>query len=55
VGKGLSSPFISLLGGGMAQTYGLIVAGQVIVTVLLDHFNLLGEQQHAINLWRILD
>jgi transporter family-2 protein len=42
-----SSSFISLLGGGMAQTFGLIVGEQVIVTVLLDHFNLLFAQQNT--------
>lgn len=39
---------------GMALTFGLIVAGQVIVAVMLDHFNILVAQQHAINLWRLL-
>ena len=42
-----SSSFISLLGGGMARTFGLIVEEQVIVTVLLDRFNLLFAQLHA--------
>ncbi len=39
---------------GMALTFGLIVAGQVIVAVLLDHFNILVAQQHSINSWRVL-
>jgi len=39
---------------GMAMTFGLIVAGQVIIAVLLDHFNILVAQQHPINLWRVL-
>ena len=39
---------------GMALTFGLIVAGQVIIAVLLDHFNVLVAQQHVINTWRIL-
>jgi transporter family-2 protein len=42
-----SFSFISLLGGGRAQTFGLIVGEQVIVTVLLDHFNLLFAQQNT--------
>lgn len=39
---------------GMALTFGLIVAGQVIVSVLLDHFDVLVVEQHRINVWRIL-
>lgn len=39
---------------GMALTFGLIVAGQVIVSVLLDHFAILVVQQHSINLWRLV-
>lgn len=39
---------------GMALTFGLIVAGQVIIAVLLDHFNILVAEQHPINLWRVL-
>jgi bacterial/archaeal transporter family-2 protein len=39
---------------GMALTFGLVVAGQVIVAVALDHFNILVAQQHSINIWRVL-
>src|SRR5688500_13151510 len=39
---------------GMALTFGLVVAGQVIIAVALDHFNVLVAQQHSINIWRIL-
>ncbi len=39
---------------GMAMTFGLIVAGQVIVSVLLDHFDILVGEQHSFNLWRLL-
>lgn len=39
---------------GMALTFGLIVAGQVIVSVLLDHFGLLVAEQHSINSWRLM-
>lgn len=39
---------------GMALTFGLIVAGQVIISVLLDHFQILVAAQHPINLWRSL-
>lgn len=37
---------------GMALTFGLVVAGQVIISVLLDHFNILVAEQHPVNLWR---
>ncbi len=38
---------------GPALTFGLVVAGQMIISVLLDHFNILVAQQHSINPWRI--
>jgi bacterial/archaeal transporter family-2 protein len=38
---------------GPALTFGLVVAGQIIISVLLDHFNVLVAQQHSINIWRI--
>jgi bacterial/archaeal transporter family-2 protein len=39
---------------GPALTFGLVVAGQMVISVLLDHFNVLVSQQHPINTWRIL-
>lgn len=39
---------------GMALTFGLVVAGQVIISVLLDHFNIMVAEVHPINLWRAL-
>jgi transporter family-2 protein len=39
---------------GMALTFGLVVAGQMVIAVLLDHFDILVSQQHNINIWRIL-
>jgi transporter family-2 protein len=39
---------------GMALTFGLVVAGQVVVAVLLDHFKILVPEQHPFNLWRLL-
>ena len=39
---------------GMALTFGLIVAGQVIIAALLDHFNILVGQQHSINVGRLV-
>ncbi|HRD57568.1 MAG TPA: DMT family transporter [Ferruginibacter sp.] len=39
---------------GPALTFGLIVAGQMFIAILLDHFNILVDQQHSINIWRVL-
>jgi transporter family-2 protein len=37
---------------GMALTIGLVVAGQIIMAVLLDHFQILVADRHSMNLWR---
>lgn len=39
---------------GMALTFGLVVAGQMIVAVILDHFGLFIELAHPLNGWRLL-
>jgi transporter family-2 protein len=39
---------------GPALTFGLVVAGQMISAVLLDHFTVLVEEQHLLTIWRIL-
>ena len=39
---------------GPALTFGLVVAGQMIISVFLDHFYVLVTQQHPINTWRII-
>ncbi|WP_293374760.1 DMT family transporter [Nevskia sp.] len=39
---------------GVALTFGLIVAGQLSMSLALDHYGLLGFAQHAINPWRVL-
>lgn len=39
---------------GPALTFGLIIAGQLLIAVVLEHFNILVAQQHSINIWRIL-
>jgi transporter family-2 protein len=39
---------------GLALTFGLVVAGQVIIAVLLDHFNILVAQQHSMTLGRVV-
>jgi bacterial/archaeal transporter family-2 protein len=38
---------------GPALTFGLVVAGQMIMSLLLDHFNILVAQQHPINMWKL--
>lgn len=37
---------------GPALTFGLVVAGQMVIAVLLDHFNILVTHQHSINAGR---
>ena len=39
---------------GLALTFGLVVLGQMVIAILLDHFNILVAHQHNINIWRIL-
>lgn len=39
---------------GPALTFGLVVAGQMLLSALMEHFNILVVQQHALNVWRIL-
>jgi bacterial/archaeal transporter family-2 protein len=39
---------------GMALTFSLVVAGQMIIAVALDHFGILVVQQHAFNFWRFV-
>ena len=39
---------------GAALTFGLIVAGQLIISLVLDHFKILVSVQHPINLPRLL-
>jgi transporter family-2 protein len=39
---------------GMALTFSLVVAGQMIIAVALDHFGILVAQQHAFNFWRFV-
>ncbi len=39
---------------GPAMTFGIVVAGQMIMSVLLDHFNILVAQQHSVNIWKLL-
>lgn len=39
---------------GAALTFGLIVAGQLTVSLLLDHFKMLVPQQQSISLYRLI-
>jgi bacterial/archaeal transporter family-2 protein len=39
---------------GPALTFGLVVGGQMLMAVILDHFNLLVSQQHSVNIFRVL-
>jgi transporter family-2 protein len=38
---------------GPALTFGLVVAGQMLISALLEHFNILVAQQHSMNLWKL--
>ena len=39
---------------GPALTFGLVILGQMMISILLDHFNLLVTQQHSINWQRLV-
>jgi transporter family-2 protein len=39
---------------GPAMTFGIVVAGQMIMSVLLDHLNILVAQQQSVNIWKLL-
>ncbi len=39
---------------GVALTFSLIIAGQMLVTLLIDHFGLLGVPVKEINIMRVL-
>lgn len=39
---------------GAALTFGLVVGGQMVIALLLDHFNVLVAQQQSINIWRVV-
>jgi transporter family-2 protein len=38
---------------GPALTFGLVVAGQMVIAVVFEHFRILVAEQHSINIWRI--
>ncbi|MFO7495801.1 MAG: DMT family transporter [Desulfobacterales bacterium] len=39
---------------GAAAMVALIIAGQMLVSLGLDHFGLLGYQTHPLNVWRLI-
>jgi len=39
---------------GPALTFGIVVAGQMIMSVVLDHFDILVAQPHPVNVWKLL-
>ena len=39
---------------GVALTFSLIIAGQMLVTLIIDHFGVLGVPEKPINLMRVL-
>jgi transporter family-2 protein len=39
---------------GPALTFGLVVFGQLFISLILDHFNILVHEQHSINPFRII-
>jgi transporter family-2 protein len=39
---------------GVAMTFSLIIAGQMIVTLVLDHFGFLGLEQRPVSITRVL-
>ena len=39
---------------GVALAFSLAIGGQMLVTILIDHFGWLGVPEKPINLWRVL-
>lgn len=39
---------------GASLTFGLIVGGQLLMALLLDHFKVLVAQTHPITIWRVI-
>jgi len=39
---------------GPALTFGLVITGQILLSALMEHFDILVAQQHSLNIWRIL-
>ena len=47
----VTTVILAFLRIGPALTFGLVVLGQMVIAVLLDHFNILVARQHNINIW----
>lgn len=39
---------------GSVLTFGLIVTGQLIISLALNHFNVFVQQQHSVNIYRVI-
>ena len=39
---------------GATTMFGFFLAGQLLASLVLDHFGLLGFPEHSINIWRVL-
>jgi bacterial/archaeal transporter family-2 protein len=39
---------------GPALTFGIVVGGQMIMSIVLDHFDILVAQPHPVNVWKLL-
>ena len=59
IGGFLGAFFVSVMATvvpriGVALAFSLAIGGQMIITLLIDHFGWLGVQEKPINLWRVL-
>lgn len=39
---------------GPGMTFGLVVAGQLVISVVMEHFSIMGAQEHSISFGRIM-
>lgn len=39
---------------GPGMTFGLVVAGQLLISVLMEHYSIMGAQEHSISLGRVI-
>ena len=59
IGGFLGAFFVSVMAAavpriGVALAFSLAIGGQMLVTLLIDHFGWLGVPEKPINLWRVL-
>ena len=54
IADGKAEPMIVVIPNGRAIATAAMVAGQMIMSVVLDHTNTLVAQQHSFNLYRLL-